>query len=161
MTSLGGSLASDEMMVESEHEEEELKTQTQIASAALPKLGAEFKRRGKEAIENMILRQRFQDTRDGIVLQHRKADWIKDLNMNLITGKVVRSTHYFDSLDHHKKVLLVKALAHEPGNREHKDCELIEPYVRSMTVFKPYKNFESSDFMPILQELKLHKFSRG
>ena len=62
----------------------------------MPRLGAEFRKRSKELIENMILRHRFFDTKDRYALQHRKADWVRDLNLNLITNKVIKSTHYFD-----------------------------------------------------------------
>ena len=61
-------------------------------------MGAEFKRRGKEAFEGLILRQRFEDTADRRVLFKRRDDWIKDLNLNLVKGKVIKSTHYFEEL---------------------------------------------------------------
>ena len=94
----------------------------------------------------MILRQRFEDTRDRIILQHRKTDWIKDLNMNLITGKVIKSTYFLDEATQEDKLDLRNAFASEPGNRETKDCQVIENFVRTMTVFKPYKEFETGDF---------------
>ena len=62
-TSMGFSLQSNDMVVTKEQEEEEEKNQEDVA-AALPKLGAEFKKRSKEAFEMMILRQRFEDTKD-------------------------------------------------------------------------------------------------
>lgn len=64
MTSLGSCLSSDDMIVSKHEEEEEVKHQAQVenqAQPALPKLGAEFKKRGKEAIELLILKTRFQD----------------------------------------------------------------------------------------------------
>ena len=35
------------------------------------------------------------------------------------------------------------------------------PYVRSMSVFKPYVEFENNDFASIVQDMKLHKVRRG
>ena len=81
--------------------------------------------------------------------------------MNLVTGKVIKGTHFFDEQSKPNQVKLVKALATEPAERELKDNQLIENYVRSISVFKPYKSFLSSDFAPIVQEMKLHKFQRG
>ena len=66
----------------------------------------------------LILRTRFKDTKERKVLLKRRDDWIKDLNMNLVKGKVVRSTHYFDDLDRTSKLTLLKALDSEPGVRE-------------------------------------------
>ena len=53
----------------------------------------------------------------------------------------------------------MRALDTETGPE--RNTELIEPLVRSMSVFKPYAEFSSSDFAPILQEMKLLKFRRG
>ena len=39
--------------------------------AELPKLGAEFKKKAKVAFENMILAQRFLDTKDPKILNKR------------------------------------------------------------------------------------------
>ena len=96
MTSLGSCLSSDEMIVEKFEEEEEVKHQASITSQSLPKLGAEFKKYNKEIIELLILKTRFQEQTDRKTLFKRRDDWIKDLNMNLVKGKVVKSTHYFD-----------------------------------------------------------------
>ena len=98
MTSLGSCLSSDDMIVEKLEEEEEVKHQTSIASnnANLPKLGAEFKKQSKEAVDFLILKTRFSEQTDRKTLFKRRDDWIKDLNMNLVKGKVVKSTHYFD-----------------------------------------------------------------
>ena len=101
MTSLGSCLSSDDMIVEKLEEEEEVKHQTSITSnnANLPKLGAEFKKHSKEAVDFLILKTRFQEFQekaDRKALFKRRDDWIKDLNMNLVKGKVVKSTHYFD-----------------------------------------------------------------
>ena len=39
----------------------------------------------------------------------RRDDWIKDMNFNLIKGKVVKATHYFDDeLTNVEKIKLVK-----------------------------------------------------
>ena len=122
-------------------------------------MGAEFKRRGKEAFEGLILRQRFEDTQDRKILFKRRDDWIKDLNLNLVKGKVIKSTHYFDEIENLDKIKLLRALDTEAGPE--RDTTLIEPLVRSMSVFKPYAEFSSSDFAPILQEMKLLKFRRG
>ena len=96
MTSMGSCLSSDDMIVSKQEEEEEVKAMEHQSSTNLPKLGAEFKKRGKEAFEGLILKTRFNDTQDRKVLFKRRDDWIKDLNMNLVKGKVIRSTHYFD-----------------------------------------------------------------
>ena len=63
LTSLGSCLSSDDMIVEAHEEEEEVKHQMSVASqnTGLPKLGAEFKKHGKEAMEFLILKTRFQD----------------------------------------------------------------------------------------------------
>ena len=79
----------------------------------------------------------------------------------MVRGKVVKSTHYFDELGYTDKAKLVKALEVDPGMREDADCRLIEPFVRSMSLFKLYSEFESSDFQNILQEMKLHKLRKG
>ena len=54
---------------------------------------------------------------------------------------------------------MMRALDTETGPE--RKTEDIEPFVRSMSVFKPYAEFSSSDFAPILQEMKLLKFRRG
>ena len=67
--------------------------------ANLPKLGAEFKKHRRDAVDFLILKTRFQEFHEKVdrrVLFKRRDDWIKDLNMNLVRGKVVKSTHYFD-----------------------------------------------------------------
>jgi len=61
-------------------------------------LNKEFQKDKKEFVDLLILRTRFKDTKDRKVLLKRRDDWIKDLNMNLVKGKVVRSTHYFEDL---------------------------------------------------------------
>ena len=55
-------------------------------------------------VETFILRTRFKDTRDHKVLQKRKDEWVKDLNMNLVKAKVIRSTVYFNELMDHQKL---------------------------------------------------------
>ena len=130
-------------------------------TTALPKLGEMFKRRGKEAFEGLILRQRFFDTADRKTLMKRRDDWIKDFNLNLIMGKVVKSTHYFDQLGYNEQRELLHALNVEPGNREHKHCELILKYIRSISVFKPYEEFEDNDFEQIVKGVTLQKIKQG
>ena len=56
---------------------------------------------------------------------------------------------------------MLHALDTETGEREAAHIEHIEPFVRSLSVFKPYAEFSPSDFAPILQEMKLLKFRRG
>ena len=97
MTSVGSCLSSDDMVVRKGEEQEEEKAQNETVNAR-PMMGAEFKRRGKEAFEGLILRQRFEDTADRRILFKRRDDWIKNLNLNLVKGKVIKSTHYFDEL---------------------------------------------------------------
>ena len=82
--------------------------------------------------------------------------------MNLIAGKVVKSTHYFDNqLTNTEKIKLVKALHSEPGNRSEQECNMIEPYIRSMALFKPYAEYDSNDFHSMLQDIKLHKIKKN
>jgi len=145
-----------------EEEQEEMRKMEELEKKPVPKPSSiEFKKGKKDMVEFLMLRTRFKDTRDGKVLFKRRDDWIKDLNLNLVRGKVVRSTVYFDELADPQKLQLLRALETEPNNREPHECALIEPYVRSMTFLKPYQEFESSDFLPILQEIKLHKFKAG
>ena len=108
-----------------------------------------------------IMRTRFKDTTNCKVLEKRRSDWLADLNMNLITGKVIRSTHYFNTLEDDEKLSVLRVLDSEPGNREDGECRIIEPFVRSMSLFKPYSDFEFSDFLSVLQEIKLLKVRAG
>ena len=125
-------------------------------------MGAEFKKVSKEAFETMILKQIFSDGAARQVLLKRRDDWIKDLNFNLIKGKVVKATHYFDDdLTNVEKIKLVKCLASEPGKRDNETVRTIEKYVRSMSLFKPYAHFKSDDFESLVQEIKLHKIKRN
>lgn len=94
-------------------------------------------------------------------LLKRRDDWVRDLNMNLVRGKVIRSTHFFDELQDYNKLELLKALDSEPGSRDDSEVRLIESYVRSMSFFKPYAEFESIDFASVVQECKLVKVRAG
>ena len=38
---------------------------------------------------------------------------------------------------------------------------MLEPYVRSMSFFKPYAEFKSDDFYPVTSEMKLVKVRAG
>ena len=91
----------------------------------------------------------------------RRDDWIKDLNLNLIKGKVVKSTAYFDKISKIEQIKLVKALETDHENRDAKEFKIIKPYVRSMSFFKPYAAFKSKDFEQIFRDIKLHKFRKG
>ena len=92
----------------------------------------------------------------------RRDDWIKDMNFNLIKGKVVKATHYFDDeLTNVEKIKLVKGLASEPGKRDHETVKTIEKYIRSMALFKAYAHFRSDDFESLIQEIKLHKIKKN
>ena len=64
-------------------------------------------------VETFILRTRFKDTRDFKTLLRRKDDWIKDLNMNLVKAKVIRSTLYLHDLLDAQKLALLKSLETE------------------------------------------------
>ena len=66
--------------------------------------------------------------------------------MNLVKGKVIKSTHHFDELENNDKIKLVKALASEPGKRDHEEMKMIEQYLRTVSLFKPYAHFKSEDF---------------
>ena len=109
----------------------------------------------------LILKSRFEDTKDKRVLFKRKEDFLKDLNLNLFTGKITKSTNYIDENGRETLGRLVSALEKESGEREPELCNLIEPFVRSISIFKPYREFESSDFQSVLQEMKLHKVRKG
>lgn len=78
--------------------------------------------------------------------------------MNLVKGKVVKSTHYFDGLSRVEQIKLVRALEVDHESRDAKEFEAIGPFVRSMSIFKPYAEFEDRDFEQIFKDIKLHKF---
>lgn len=154
LTSLGSCLSSDDMVAKKHEEAEEQKDMIKEI-APKPMMGQAFQKIGRSAFELLILRTRFgiskpKDKEETKVMikemTKRKEDWIKDLNLNLVKGKVVKSTHYFDDQIDENKLKLLKALETEPGSREDKEFKVIEPYIRSMSVFKPYAEFESSDF---------------
>ena len=42
---------------------------------------------------------KFQDSKIARAIVSRKGEWVRDLNMNIITGKVIKSTHYFGEID--------------------------------------------------------------
>ena len=118
MTSFGTDIAGDDMLMDRKQEKEEIKQMEAMLAPTPKKLNVEFQRDKKEFVDLLILRTRFKDTKERKVLLKRRDDWIKDLNMNLVKGKVVRSTHYFDDLDRNQKLTLLKALDSEPGARE-------------------------------------------
>ena len=81
------------------------------------------------------------------ILAKRNLDFIKDMNFDLVRGRLVKSTHYFDDMqDKDAKLALLRALSTEPGNREDFELRSIEPYVRSMSIFKAYSDFKYQDF---------------
>lgn len=131
------------------------------ASKALPKMNEMFQAGKREAVQLWILRSRFGDNAEKRVLIKRRDDYIKDMNMNLLKGKVIRSSHYFEEITFPQQMAIIRALEEEPGAREDVSCKLLEPYVRSMSFFKPYQEFESSDFQSVCQDLKLHKVHKG
>ena len=45
-------------------------------------------------------------------------------------------------------------------SRDVKEFELIAPFVRSMSIFKPYVEFDNKDFEQIFRDIKLHKIKR-
>ena len=76
-------------------------------------------------------------------LVKRNLDFIKDINFDLVRGKMIKSTHYFDDMkDRDTKLALLRALSSEPGNREDYELRAIEPFVRSMSIFKSYSDFK-------------------
>lgn len=162
LTSLGADLHTNDMLIDRKLEAEEHKKMEGLIVISKPKmLNAEFQRDKKEFVDLLILKTRFKDTRDRKVLLKRRDEWIKDLNMNLVRGKVIRSTHYFDDLEDAQKMTLLKALDSEAGMRDDTQCKAIEAYVRSMTFLKPYSEFESVDFQSVVQEIKLQKVKAG
>ena len=48
----------------------------------------------------------------------------------------------------------------DPENRDVKEFDLIAPYVRSMSIFKPYVEFDNKDFEQIYRDIKLHKIKK-
>ena len=81
--------------------------------------------------------------------------------MNLISGKVIKSSYYWDEIKDEAKIRLIQALHKEPEAREDADCKEIEKYIRSISVFKPYAEFEYEDIKSVLKDVKLHKFKQG
>ena len=120
-----------------------------------------FQNNKREAVQLWILRSRFGDNAEKKVLIKRRDDYIKDMNMNLVKGKVIRSSHYFEEITQPEQMNIIKALEEEPGARVDISCKLLEPYLRSMSFFKPYQEFESSDFQSVCQDMKLHKVHKG
>lgn len=45
--------------------------------------------------------------------------------------------------------------------RENEHLKQIEPFVRSLKMFKPYADYETGDMAPFLQDISLHKFKTG
>ena len=79
----------------------------------------------------------------------------------MVTGKITRETYWQEDVPKQTQINLVNALEVEPGQREVEQYKAIEPFVRSLKMFKPYAEFESADFYSILQEMKLHKVRKG
>ena len=69
---------------------------------SLPKIGTLFQENKKEMVERWIITSRFGDDRkkDNIksIIRKRRSDFGNDCNMNLVKGKVIRCTTYFDEL---------------------------------------------------------------
>lgn len=57
-----------------------------------------FQQNKKEAVEMWIIKSRFGDDADKPTIRKRRTDFGNDCNMNLVRGKVIRSTTYFDEL---------------------------------------------------------------
>ena len=123
----------------------------------------EPKRLNKDFGVYLILKSRFEEPAklDKKVLFKRKDDFIKDLNLNLLTGKITKSTYYFDEESRQTQIELIRALEAEPGSRDPDQCNAIEPFLKSMKFFKQYSEFKKDDFASILQDIKLHKVRRG
>jgi len=103
-------------MVAKKHEEAEEQKEMLKEVAPKPMLGQEFKKIGRSAFELLILRTRFcvskpkdkEETKACVKeMTKRKEDWIKDLNLNLVKGKVIKSTHYFDDQNDENKLKLL------------------------------------------------------
>ena len=45
-------------------------------------------------------------------------------------------------------------------SRDVKEFDVIAPFVRSMSVFKPYAEFDNRDFEHIFRDIKLHKIKK-
>ena len=55
----------------------------------------------------LILKSRFEDTKDKRTLFKRKDDFLKDINLNLMNGKILKSTNYFDEQNRESQSKLV------------------------------------------------------
>jgi len=94
---MGTDLAIDDMLMDKEREDLERKYMESFNTNQL-KIGQTFNKNKKLIVDLLVMKTRFKDTEDNTTLLKRRDDWIKDLNLNLIRGKVVRSTVYFDEL---------------------------------------------------------------
>ena len=55
----------------------------------------------------------------------------------------------------------MKALEVDHESRDQKEFDVIAPFVRSMSVFKPYAEFDNRDFEHIFRDIKLHKIKKN
>ena len=55
----------------------------------------------------------------------------------------------------------MKALEVDNESRDVKEFDVIAPFVRSMSVFKPYAEFDNRDFEHIFRDIKLHKIKKN
>ena len=139
----------------------------------------------KDFANYLVLKSRFGtgEQIDKKTIFKRKEDLLRDLNLDLLDGKITKGTYFFDdeklkvsedgvleNIDKHEErrhkrreaqIEIIKALECEPNSRDIEQCKAIEPLVRDMKLFRPYSEFKFEDLQSIFQEMKLHKVRKG
>ncbi len=149
MTSFGNGLEEDQMIVEKEKEGEEIaELEKEIKKVNLPKISTMFQQNKKEAVETWIIKSRFGDDADKATIRKRRVDFGNDCNMNLVRGKVIRSTTYFDELilESNNEIVAYNALKNKCL---HVSCKIKFPFTK---LCKILNNFSLAFFL-FLQSL--------
>lgn len=151
MTSFGTSLDQDDMILEREEDDEAPLQNTSSQTALKKKEEPQPQRLNKDFGVFLILKSRFgNETHDKKFFMKRKDELIKDLSLNMLTGKITRETYFHEDIPRVNQLSLIKALQVEPGTREVDQYKVVEPYLRSLKMFKPYADFESADFYSLI-----------
>ena len=103
MTSFGTDLADDDMILQAHEDDENYIGKTTITSGGSGKPGEKPAEKkpllGKDWATYMLIKSRFEDPSKNLdkkTIWKRKEDFGKDLNLNLLTGKIAKATYYFD-----------------------------------------------------------------
>lgn len=116
ITSFGTGLDQDDMIMQREEDEEQ---QEANPTGLIGQTLAPTKKLSKDFGVFLILKSRFgNEPRDKKWLFKRKEDFVKDLSLNMLSGKITRETYFMEDSSRSKQLKLVKALEVEPGNRE-------------------------------------------